>query len=233
MNKEPFNIKFLVDDIFLAKFCIRNYQEERFNKKVQEYNKELIKHFQNTSKSLSQNYYNKICDNWYAARKDEKVSEYINAVINTDSFKKIREETTQTLSLLQLEWEANYSTTKKYLESLGIVINGDFTVYFNHPIFLEGQYWGNGIIIWSYRNDFPNYNVIYIWHEILHELIGKSEKEHALIELITDNEMRKRLNGTKYPPFTGHKDLQYLREKFNPKFQEFLKNPKGSVVSII
>lgn len=233
MDKEPFNIKFLVDDVFLAKFCIRNYQEERFIKKVQEYNKELIKHFQNTSKSLSQNYYNKICDNWYAERKDEEISKYIDAIINTDAFKKIREETTQTLSLLQLEWETNYSTIKKYLESLGLVINGNFTVYLNHPIFLEGQYWEDGIIIWSYRNDFLNYNVIYIWHEILHELIGKSDKEHALIELIADNEMKKQLNGDEYPPFTGHKDLQYLRKKINPKFQEFLKNRKGSVVSII
>jgi len=233
MIKNNFNINFVLDKNYLVKLCIRSYQEDKFNKKAINYNKGLIINFNKIAKEKSENIYNIICKNWNTDKYDKNVSNYLNSLINIDIFREIVNETNKTIPLLEKEWGSNFKTTSEYIYSLGIKLEDKFTVYVNHPIFLEGQYWGDGVIIWSYRKDFPNYNTIYIWHEILHEYIGKSDKEHALIELITDNEMRRILNNTQYPPFIGHKDLEDYKSKINPKFQKFLLNKNTSVLSVI
>ena len=233
MNNNNFHIQFVLDKNYLVKLCIRSFQDRKFNKRVTNYNKELIINFNKIAKEKSEDNYNLICKKWNADKYDKKVLRYLEELIQLDIFKDIINETNDTVPLLIEEWNRNYKVTREYIDSLGINLKGKFTVYVNHPIFLEGQYWGDGIIIWSYRNDFLNYNSIYIWHEILHEFFGKSDIEHALIELITDNEMRRLLNNIKYPPFIGHRDLDNLKEKINPKFQSFLNNKESSVFSII
>ena len=233
MVKNNFNIKFVLDKNYLAKLCIRSYKEKKLNKKAIKYNNGLIIDFNKIAKEKSEDYYNLICKKWNADKYDKHLSEYLNNLISLDIFQNIINETSNTLPLLEMEWSNNYKITSKYITSLGIELKGKFTVYVNHPIFLEGRYWEDGVIIWSYRNDFPNYNTIYIWHEILHEYIGKSDKQHALIELIADNEMRRILNNTQYPPFIGHKSLEEFKSKINPKFQSFLLNKTSSVLSLI
>lgn len=233
MLNNNFDVKFILDKNYLVKLCIRSFQDGKFNKKATQYNKELIINFNTIAKEKSEDKYNTIYKKWNADKYDETVSEYLNTLIQLDIFQDIINETNNTIPLLIEEWNRNYEVLKEYINSLGINLKSEFRVYVNHPIFLEGQYWGDGIIIWSYRNDFPNYNSIYIWHEILHEFLGKSEIEHALIELIADNEMRRLLNNIDYPPFIGHKDLNELKSKINPKFQSFLLDKKSSVLSVI
>ena len=233
MIKNNFKIRFVLDKNYLIKLCIRSYQEEKFNKKATNYSKEFLLNFDKIAKEISEDNYNIICEKWNVDKYDENISKYISDLIITDSFQDIFNETNNTISLLEKEWSNNYKTISEYITSLGIKLEDEFRVYGNHPIFLEGQYWGDGVIIWSYRNDFSNYNTIYIWHEILHEYLDKSDEEHALIELITDNEMRRILNNIVYPPFNGHKELQNIKAQLNPKFQKFLLNKKSSVLSVI
>lgn len=62
-----------------------------------------------------------------------------------------------------------------------------------------GMYLGNNTIFWGdlYGSGerFPNYNLIYLIHESLHSIFGRTNIEHSIIELIADNELRLRLNG--------------------------------------
>ena len=69
-----------------------------------------------------------------------------------------------------------------------------------------------------------NYSTIYLWHEILHSYFGDSDIEHAIIELIVDEELRSRLNNAKYPPFEGHKNLSELKKKILPHWRKYLKS---------
>ena len=80
------------------------------------------------------------------------------------------------------------------------------------------------MIAWGHNEDWPNYATVYLWHEILHSYLGYSEKEHALIELIADEELRIQLNGGKYPPFVvGHKNLEKMKKKLLPQWRKYLK----------
>jgi hypothetical protein len=88
-----------------------------------------------------------------------------------------------------------------------------FNVYIAHPGLKAGKNFGGNNIVWSHQNYWPNYNTVYIWHELLHSYFEKDDKSHALIELITDEEMRIKLNGGKYPPFVEHSFLNEVKLK--------------------
>lgn len=71
----------------------------------------------------------------------------------------------------------------------------------------DGRYLGSNEISWGGVNEWENYEIVYIWHEILHDdkLLGtESDVNHAIIELISDNELRRRLNGDEYNFDQGH-----------------------------
>lgn len=106
----------------------------------------------------------------------------------------------------------------------GLQFDESFTVYITHPSMRNGRSWGNNIISWGCKEAWPNYSVVYIWHEILHTYFDRSEKSHALIELITDNELRAQLSGVTYPPFEGHADLAILKKKLLPQWKKYLKS---------
>jgi len=74
-----------------------------------------------------------------------------------------------------------------------------------------------------YKNDWPNYSTVYIWHEMLHSYFGRSDVEHAIIELITDEHMRKLLNSDTYPPFVGHEYLSDVKKKLLKDWLVFIK----------
>lgn len=79
--------------------------------------------------------------------------------------------------------------------------------------------------VYGHREEWNNYNVVYISHEILHSLFGYTDVEHCIIELITDNELRIRLNGYgKYFEIMGHSHLENMKLKMFPHWQKYLKN---------
>ena len=107
----------------------------------------------------------------------------------------------------------------------GFDFNKTIVVYIVHSslpsgktfIFAEGQ-----PILWGHNDLFENYTTVYLWHEILHTYLGTSQLEHALIQLIADNELRIQLNGGSYPPFEGHAYLLPLMKKVLPLWNEYL-----------
>ena len=115
----------------------------------------------------------------------------------------------------------------------GLKLNKKFTVYITHPSLRNGRYRGNNTIEWGHHENWRNYATIYLWHEILHSYIGYGDKEHAVIELITDEELRIRLNGGKYPPFVGHNYLGNMKKKMLPKWREYLKSDQHNIRDFI
>ncbi|OGY38623.1 MAG: hypothetical protein A2391_03475 [Candidatus Brennerbacteria bacterium RIFOXYB1_FULL_41_13] len=78
-------------------------------------------------------------------------------------------------------------------------------------------------IVWGHAEEWPNYTMVYLWHEILHEYMDNTDLNHALIELITDYELRHQLGGPDYPPFTtGHEYLQKIEEALLPSWKKYL-----------
>lgn len=92
---------------------------------------------------------------------------------------------------------------------------------------------GGERICWSYRSDFPHYNTIYMWHEIMHSYLpavsSDGKVEHAVIELLTDDEMRARFNNSIYPPFVGHEELKPLKENLLASWRKYLKSPQKKI----
>ena len=91
---------------------------------------------------------------------------------------------------------------------------------------------------WGHSEDWKNYSTVYLCHEIMHLLTKNTKTMHALIQLMTDNELRIRLNkkgryftykkitqATKMPPY--FKELWQLEKKIYPYWKEYLKDKKG------
>lgn len=92
---------------------------------------------------------------------------------------------------------------------------------------------GNNRIAWTFQDYYPNYNCVYLWHEILHSFFDLDEKTHALIELITNEELRISLNGGEYPPFIGHDYLNDTKLKNLETWKTFLKSKNKKINNIV
>ncbi|HLC33024.1 MAG TPA: hypothetical protein VJJ82_04310 [Candidatus Nanoarchaeia archaeon] len=133
------------------------------------------------------------------------------------------------LEKCKAEWEENLGRTKPIVEELvGHPIEGHRNVYIVPPQVGEGHNAGNNNIVWGTPNQWPNYTAVYLWHETLHSFFpyNCSDLEHSTIELITDEELRVRLNGGSYPPFVGHPHLTEIKERILPAWRDYVKNPK-------
>lgn len=233
------NLNFKINDHYLALYCIRNTANDCF---VEDQPREDIIAFQNlawnTSKSSSD--FLRSGPNSKAAiigNKLEPSSEaallFLDTIITTSEFRKVREQTEKSLARVQEEWSTNVEKTQLWMEELtGFDFNKQIDSYLTHPSLKNGSNI-EGVIYWSERNDWPNYNTVYLWHEVLHNYFEKSEVSHAIIELITDNELRYRLNRVTYPPFVGHKELTAIKEKLLPQWKNYLKKSKKDILQFL
>ena len=155
------------------------------------------------------------------------IKNYLNLLKKSKYFKKIYNQTKNYLNFCKTKWQKNYlKTTEIMTELTGIDFkkeNKKFFVYVTHPSLRSGISWPDSVITWGHNEDWPNYTVVYLWHEILHSYFERSDLDHALIELLTDNELRIRLNKGKYPPFEGFKFLEKLKFKILPYWRKYLK----------
>src|SRR3990167_541026 len=131
---------------------------------------------------------------------------FFEKIQQTNEFTVLLNQTENYKSLCRAEWGANYDFCYNYLtQKIGIPFKDDsFTCYVTHPGLRHGKSICNNEFMFGHHPDWPNYSTVYFWHEILHSYFGKTDLEHALIELITDEEMRAQLNGTTYPEYVGH-----------------------------
>jgi hypothetical protein len=173
-----------------------------------------------------------------------KILNYLKTLKQSKYFQKIYEQTENYLKFCQNQWNKNFTkTTQLMTEITGIDFkkeNKTFEVYFTHPSLRNGasllhlvKESKRNIILFGHNEDWPNYFTVYMWHEILHFYLEKNDINHALIELITDNELRIKLNGGKYPPFIGHKELNKIRIKILPYFKKYLNSKKRNIFKFL
>ena len=157
-----------------------------------------------------------------------RADQFLDQMIDDSSFALVFEKTSQSLSMVQSEWESNRSQSEEHIFDItNLKVDGKFTVLLTHPAQKQGCFLREeNKILWAYRNTWPNYNTVYIWHEMLHGFIPGGELEHAVIQLISDNELRIRLNKGKYPPLEGHHHLKKLMRLLLPEWRTYLRKRK-------
>lgn len=162
----------------------------------------------------------------------QKYDIYIQQVIETPEYQRVRQQTKDFLQKCQSQWEQNYVKSAEIIRTItGVDLNKSITVYIYHPSLNTGSYYAQGNIInWGHEDIWPNYTSVYLWHEIMHSYLGNSDVEHAVIQLLTDNELRVKLNGGSYGnpdlPLTqryeGHPNLFPLMNKLLPDWQRYI-----------
>jgi hypothetical protein len=153
-------------------------------------------------------------------------------------FKKLLAETEKYRQWLEKEWNKNEKKILGWITKLsGLKIpNKSITIFVTHPKFNNGRSLAEkDVILWGHPEDWKNYSLVYLTHELLHLLTKKCAKPfitHALIELLADNEIRIRLNngGTYFKEgkhSVGHPYLAELEKKILPQWKKFMKDRKG------
>ena len=149
-------------------------------------------------------------------------------------FKQLRKETEQHLLQVSKQWDLNKKFTLSFIQEVtGITLpNKTITVFITHPKLANGRALiTHNAILWGHEEDWKNYHTVYLCHELMHILTkekqGNEKIMHSLTELITDNELRIRLNHTEDyfnegGHLVGHKDLQELEQKILPIWQDYL-----------
>jgi hypothetical protein len=173
-------------------------------------------------------------NNLEAGHEANRLQKYIKALTQTNEFEILYKETKESKKEIIKEWSITNLLIKAYLKEFNITLNDEFKVYLVHPNQNAGRYLGNNKILWSYKSPqkqlFKYYNSVYLAHEMLHSYFGTTDREHAIIELLTDNELRTRLDPSqKYPPFEGHEYLNKLKAELLPIWKNFLKQDKKDI----
>lgn len=164
----------------------------------------------------------------------QKIPKYLIELKKSKYFQLILKQTKKYREFCKKQWERNYFVTSKIIKEItGFNLNRDFNVYITHPSLKNGAFRHDNMIEWGHHEEWPNYATIYLWHEILHSYFGKSDKEHAVIEFIADEELRSQLNHIKYPPFIGHEYLKGLKKKIMPFWRKYLSNGRGDIKRFI
>ncbi len=166
------------------------------------------------------------------------LEDFSKNVVALPEFRPILKRTQEFFENVETEWRTNFPKSSGLMKEITrLRFEKSFTVYITHPFLNQGKSLGrNSIAIGgSMINNsyyFPNNSIVYIWHEVLHYYLGKSQKSHALIELATDNELRARLNRTTNDFSIGHDKLKVLREKLAPRWKDYLKNKSENLISL-
>jgi hypothetical protein len=172
----------------------------------------------------------------------QRAEALINNLLQQPAFLAIFDDTKLALENYRSEWLADYDKSFEVIKDLtGLNLNRSFEVYVTHPCQPQGINEGD-TIYHTYRTGFPHYNTVYMWHEVMHSLIkpvpGRDQTEannasHAVIELLTDNELRCRFSGASYPPFEGHDFLDATREYLLPSWREYLASSKHDILDYL
>ena len=154
-------------------------------------------------------------------------------IIKTKEFERLLSETEEYKRSIEKQWDNKEEFILDYFKNtLGLEIPDYIvTVYVFHPKSFCGH--ANAktkTILWGHSEDWENYTMTYLAHEVLHIIINKkscSNIMHAIIELATDNELRIRLNGKSVyfkekERNIGHKHLQKIEKEILPYWEKFL-----------
>jgi hypothetical protein len=165
------------------------------------------------------------------------INPILSYVLAHPLYPKLKHETQNHLIEVKTEWDKNYLVTSAHMQqTTRLKFEKAIEVYIIHPDVGQGRY--NSVsktIGWGHRSPWPNYSTVYLWHEILHSYLESNQKTHALIELITDDDLRCFLNKCSYPPFTeeGHDYLRPAKKWIYDKYwKSYLADPMLDVLKL-
>jgi hypothetical protein len=156
----------------------------------------------------------------------------------SQEFQQLLNETQEYKQWLTNEWnEKQFQIQKELTNILRIDLpSKTYTVQVVSPKVGGGSYLGNQNIFWGHTEDWPNYNLVYLMHEVLHDVIGVGKGDHYAIELATDNELRIRLNKeielTK-DSLQGHEEHIEDLKQLLPVWKNYLKDPNKNIFDFI
>ncbi len=132
---------------------------------------------------------------------------------------------------IERKWLSKHDRTLEIMQDItGLDLDDEFVVYLTHPSLRNGKYLGQKGIAWGHNEDWPNYSIVYLWHEMLHAKLPYDEIAHGIIELATDEELRVRLNGGQYPPFVGHSNLVAIKKRMLPDWRGYLTSQPRNIL---
>ena len=158
-------------------------------------------------------------------------------------FQKILKETKNYLKTVQKQWKQNEKQINQYLENiLKIDLPAlSITVIIVHPIFKKGRSFSNNLIIYGHKEEWKNYNIVYLTHEALHIIFSRlgikhDDVSHTLIELITDNSLKRIFNNKKSTIGRnsiniGHPKLLKIKKEILPYWLKYIKSKDKNIVS--
>jgi len=162
--------------------------------------------------------------------------------LKTPQVKRLIKETEKYRNWLEKEWGKKEGKALNELEKIIKIPlpKKKISVYVTHPKLKNGMAINKTTIVWGHKEDWPNYSIIYLCHEILHTILWDyaSDITHAIIELATDQELRTRLTGRgeyfKEGKFNvGHTDLRKFIERLLPRWRKYLNKPKQNLKDFI
>jgi len=161
----------------------------------------------------------------------KKAEKLLRKWLKTPQSKRLIRETEKYRDWLEKEWQEKGKMTLKELERIIRIPLPDKTIsiYITHPKLRNGFTINPQTIVWGHHEDWKNYSIVYLCHEIMHTVVKSSNNSHAIIELATDNELRIRLNKKgkyfKEGKFDiGHDYLRKLEQKILPLWKDYLKS---------
>ncbi|MDR3582151.1 MAG: hypothetical protein P4L67_02655 [Candidatus Pacebacteria bacterium] len=171
------------------------------------------------------------------------LKESLSSIYKTNDFKKVFHETERYASTIEEQWNRNYIDSVRHLGDITkldiLEIDRKIRIFISHPCLPRGRsYAEENAIAWSHPDEWKNYAVVYLWHEIMHHVTANTRSAphlmHSLIELSCDNELRIRLNGGgKYFEEDGiplgHKYLVDLNKKILPDWKKYLRDPNENI----
>lgn len=226
-------LKFLINEDYLVAYilyCIKRFSSEK--------DKKLIVDFQNHAWRISREMYNFVIGRfspevWLDDKSNKMTTDlpnYFKKLKTSPKYKQIYKQTNLYLDKCRDQWDANFSKTYKIIADItGLSFNKKFTIYVTHPTLKNGCYLGDNKIVWGHAEVWPNYITVYLWHEILHSYFSTKKLDHAIISLLSDELLRTKLNGGKYPPFVSHRKLFPLMEKILPRWRSYLKSKDKNI----
>lgn len=228
------NLTFQIDDNYLAAHTLKSLKKGSFSS---DRYRATLSRFGEYAKDSHPGVYKKMSTLKYPEIVLYKPSPFaasgrdLKDLRKSAQFKRIKHQVEKYADFLENQWERNRDESTGIVQELtGFDLTDDeFTVLVTHPSLRNGyplgRYLGQKKVAWGHNEDWKNYSTVYLWHEILHDYLANNRLNHAIIQLIADNELRIRLNGGKYPPFIGHEKLFALMEQLMPAWEDHLQKP--------
>ncbi len=212
------NISFKTDDDLMARVIIsKNYMPTNFiNYLYYKYRKSyLILKRDITSKDIDDN--------------------IIYELKQQEFFKNFSAEASENLKRIKNNWETDKQKINDFVDKIfkkNFVLN--LTSFIVSPSLNTGRNIENNQFIWGHIKGMQdkNYDLIYLVHESLHSYFKKTDLTYAVIENITDIELKKYLRNIEYTFDDCHEYIKMLHMKIQPFWNIYMNKQKKEIKKI-